>query len=73
MAKASAGLKVTLKCKNCGRTLEKGLTELKANSEFRCECGTTFVIQGDGFQSAGKAVDAFQKSIADLSRKLRRK
>ena len=71
MRRPSAELRIDLKCPKCGHVTKKSLASLKANVEIPCQCGATLRIKGDGFQSAGKALDSFQKKIEGLSTKLK--
>lgn len=63
MKKLSREMKFDLKCPKCGRAHKTSFADLKPGTEIPCECGTTIRIGNDGFQSAGKALDDFQKSL----------
>ncbi len=73
MANLSSSMKITLKCPKCSHTFQKTLAQLKPNAKIPCPtCGTTFVVKGDGFQSAGKSLDEFSKSLSKLGTKHKR-
>lgn len=70
MAGSSISAQGQIKCPKCGHSLNKSLTELKANAHFACpHCGAAIKIQGRGFESAGRGLQNLAKAAARLGRK----
>lgn len=69
---ASDTFTIPVQCPKCEKKFEKRLADLRADAQFECPaCGTGFVVSGDEFQKARKAIADLGKQIAGLSRTLK--
>ena len=61
-----SNLEITIDCPSCRRKIRKRLSQLGNGSSFRCVCGQSIRVNGNGFSDTKRAMERLERSLKRL-------